>query len=73
MRLFVISWPMLKKDLMDLTSLKINKKEKREEEFQSNDTVYQPVKKNEEFIDCYFTDSVHKAYRATISRGKIKR
>lgn len=45
MRLFVISWPTLKKDLMDLTSLKINKKEKREEEFQSNDTVYQPVKK----------------------------
>lgn len=29
--------------------------------------------KNEEFIDCYFTDSVHKAYRATISWGKIKR
>lgn len=45
MRLFVISWPTLKKDLMDLTLLKINKKEKREEEFQSNDTVYQPVKK----------------------------
>ena len=41
----MISWPTLKKDLMDLTSLKINKKEKREEEFQSNDTVYQPVKK----------------------------
>ena len=45
MRLFVISWPTLKKDLMDLTLLKINKEEKREEEFQSNDTVYQPVKK----------------------------
>ena len=45
MRLFVISWPTLKKDLMDLTLLKINKKEKRGEEFQSNDTVYQPVKK----------------------------
>ena len=41
----MISWPTLKKDLMDLTLLKINKKEKREEEFQSNDTVYQPVKK----------------------------
>ena len=73
MRLFAIFQLVSKKDLTDLISLRIYKKEKKEEEFQPIDIVYQPVKKYDEIIDCYFRDSIHKAYRTTMSQDKKKR
>ena len=72
MRLFVIFQLVSKKDLTDLISLRIYKKEKKEKEYQPIDIVYQPVKKYDEIIDCYFRDSIHKAYRTTMSQDKKK-
>ena len=45
---------------------------KEKEEFQPIDIVYQPVKKYDEVTDCYFTDSIHEAYRTTMSQDRKK-
>ena len=56
--------------------VRIDFEQKLRKDFLPIDIVYKPIKKEDEIIDCFFTDKIHLAYRTTYNNdqktGKIR-